>query len=65
MKETNFKELSDKQVMQLYLKCVARDAFDFIQAGLAAGELHRRGYDIVEGDDDTPDKFVKQEKKVA
>jgi len=64
MKEISLRKLSDEQAILLYRKCITPEHFDFIQAGLAAGELHERGYEVIE-DQDEPDRFVKKEQKVA
>lgn len=57
---TDIGKMSDDQLIQLYREHI----LDIIDAGMASGELQRRGYDLVENDGE-PDQFVKKEQKVA
>ena len=62
VKQTDIKKMTDEQLIKHYYK---HEACDFLEAGLACGELTIvRGYDILE-DSDEPVRFVKKEKKVA
>jgi hypothetical protein len=56
--------MSDEQVMAFYREQFTKESFSVMWAGLAAGELKERGYDIIEKDGEL-DQFVKQEQKVA
>lgn len=53
-------KMSDDQLVQLHRENLS----NIIDAGMACGELQRRGYDLVENDGE-PDQFVKKEQKVA
>ena len=56
--------MTDDQLIQHYRTYTARGNLSVSQAGMAAGELARRGYDIIE-EDGAPERFVKKEQKVA
>ena len=57
-------KMSDDQLVKHYHKYIARNNHNVAQAGMAAGELARRGYDIIE-EPGVPEQFVKKEQKVA
>ena len=64
--ETDFRKLTDVELEDAYFKHISPGSFSVMIAGLAAGELTERGYDIVE-DEDENERFVKKDKarKVA
>lgn len=64
MKKPKLRTMSDEQVMAFYREQFTKESFSVMWAGLAAGELKERGYDIIEKDGEL-DQFVKQEQKVA
>ena len=53
------KNMSDETIIKKYTEALYGESPNMLAAGIYAGEMDKRGYDIVEDEDD-PYKFIKK-----
>ena len=63
------KEMSDEEIIAKYTEALYGKNQSMVIAGFCAGEMHERGYDIVETEDNpyefTKESLIKQNKSKA